>query len=120
MDYYSHAQVQKACRQTLDGLAGFICQGRTEHEIAAAASFILRKQGISHSWYYGIMALTLVGKRTTLSMSGRTYRATDRRVGKTDLVTVDLSPVANGFWGDYARSFAVVEGRVMASDDQRL
>lgn len=63
---------------------------------------------ITRFWYYGICALVLVGARTTASVSGAAYTPTDTAVRAGDMVTVDLSPCdADGYWGDYARSFYV-------------
>lgn len=57
-------------------------------------------------------AFVLLGTRSCLSVSGRDYVPSDEAVGLINLVTADLSPAKNGFWGDCARSFFVEHGVV--------
>lgn len=73
---------------------------------------MLAAYGVTDTWYYECPALVLLGSRSCLSLSGKEYRpCEDEKVGLTNLVTVDLSPVHEGVWGDCARSFFVENGR---------
>lgn len=58
--------------------------------------------------------LVLLGSRSCLSVSGRDYVPADEAAGDHNLITVDLSPVLGGRWGDCARSFVLEDGRVTA------
>src|SRR5690606_23981231 len=106
-----YKKVQNIARKTISHLEKFIVEGRTEKEIAEEAELFMRKKGVKSFWYYDVAAFVLVGKRTTLSLSGRDYQPTDLKVGKSDLVTIDLSPEIDGCWGDFARSIIVGEDK---------
>lgn len=95
-----HISVQSLAKRALDELLGFIRPGLSEEQIASTAEDLMRRLGIDHFWYHGVAALVLVGKRTTLSVSGRDYVPASIAVQSNDLVTVDLSPVIGAVWGD--------------------
>lgn len=76
---------------------------------------LLEQYGARDSWYYNVPALVLVGERTTLSVSGTVYQPSKVAIRAEDLVTIDLSPSVNGFWGDCARSYIVASGGVATS-----
>lgn len=115
-----YKKVQLVAKKTIDFLKSLVKEGISEKEIKDAAEKYLYKNGIDSFWYYGIGAFVFIGERTTLSISGREYQATDKRVQKNDLVTVDLSPEINGFWGDFARSFIVENGKVIEPEFSNL
>jgi Xaa-Pro aminopeptidase len=110
----AHRKAQHAAKAVLRELAADIGPGDTEHSIAGRAATALRTHGIREAWYYDCPALVLLGRRSCTSVSGRHYRPSSERVGRTNLVTIDLSPSYEGHWGDCARSFPVEEGRVSA------
>lgn len=89
-----------------------IKEGMTEREIALAAEDIMRSMGIDRFWYHGIGAFVHVGKRTVISESGRGYSPSDAVVGRNDIITVDLSPQSNDYWGDYSRTLLVIDGKI--------
>jgi Xaa-Pro aminopeptidase len=105
-------KVQAAAKAVLAELADDIGADDTEESIAARAQEGLRRRGIRETWYYDCPALVLLGTRTCASPSGRTYTPAREPVGETNLVTIDLSPSCEGYWGDCARSFFVEGGRV--------
>ena len=107
-----HRAVQTAARAVLAQLAAEITADDTEQSIAAKAYRGLFERGYPDTWYYDCPAYVLLGSRSCVSMSGREYRAAAERVGATNLITVDLSPMRAGRWGDCARSFFVEQGRV--------
>jgi len=104
--------VQDAAKAVLAELAGHIGPEDTEHSIATRAQAGLQRHGIRETWYYDCPALVLLGRRSCASPSGRTYAPAHEPVGATNLVTVDLSPCRDGYWGDCARSFLVEGGCV--------
>ena len=104
--------VQSIARDVLAYLATAISAGDTERTIALKAASALRDRGILETWYYDCPALVLLGSRSCLSLSGRHYQPAEEPVGSTNLVTVDLSPMHTGCWGDCARSFFVEGGTV--------
>lgn len=84
----------------------------SERTIACAANALLSRYGVSETWYYDCPALVLLGSRSCISISGRDYQPSDELVGRTNLVTIDVSPMLGKCWGDCARSFVVERGRV--------
>jgi methionine aminopeptidase len=111
----NYKEVQAVARETIEFLKSYIKEGVTEKKIKDSSEKFLRKKGIDSFWYYGVGAFVFVGRRTTISISGREYQASDAVVQNNDLVTVDLSPEKDGFWGDFARSFTVENGEVVKS-----
>jgi Xaa-Pro aminopeptidase len=111
----SHQHVQDIALRVLRDVVPFIREGSTEREVAGACTELLKQYGAEDCWYYGVPALVLVGERTVLSMSGRDYQPTDLAIRTTDLVTIDLSPMVNGCWGDCARSYIMEAGTVIPS-----
>ena len=97
----------------LHELRSFIHIGVTEAMIAERCVQLLEKYGVRECWYHNVPALVLVGQRTRMSVSGKQYRPADISVTDIDLVTVDLSPMLDGCWGDCARSFYIEGGRVV-------
>jgi Xaa-Pro aminopeptidase len=104
--------VQQLVKDTMEHLEGIIQAGVTEADIASAANHFMSKNGATTFWYYGVGSLVLVGPRTRLSISGTEYKPSDQAVATIDLVTVDLSPEIDGFWGDYARSYIIHKGMI--------
>ncbi|MFF2089852.1 M24 family metallopeptidase [Paenibacillus sp. NPDC058174] len=108
---YHH--VQSIAKTTIDELKQLIKAGMTEREIVFITEKIMRNKGIEHFWYYGIGAFVHVGKRTTISESGRHYSLSEIAVGRNDIVTIDLSPEISNYWGDYARTLTFIDGKVI-------
>lgn len=103
----------------MNDLQTYIREGVTERDIVDRAERFMRSKGVDTFWYYGIGAFVHVGKRTLISESGRGYEPTACLVGRDDIVTVDLSPELNAYWGDHARTFVVCAGRVVAEQELR-
>lgn len=108
---------QNIAKETISELHTFIQVGMSEKEIMEQAVALMTKKGSNGWWYHGLGALVLLGKRSTESMSGRDYAASpDNRVAETDIITIDLAPTVDGFWGDYARTIFVEGGKVAEED----
>ena len=110
-----HRRVQDAAKAVLRELAEDIGPDDTEQSIATRAATLLERRGIAETWYHDCPALVLLGSRSCTSVSGRDYRPALEPVGQTNLVTIDLSPMQAGKWGDCARSFPIEQGRVTFS-----
>lgn len=111
--------VQSIAKATMSELKEYIKEGISESEIVVRAENIMREKGIDRFWYYGIGAFVHVGNRTTISESGKNYKPSDRLVCRNDIVTIDLSPEFNTFWGDYARTFIVLNGMPIGEEALR-
>ncbi|TKJ17657.1 methionine aminopeptidase [Candidatus Woesearchaeota archaeon B3_Woes] len=108
-----YQEVQGIAKSTIDYLSGFIQKEVSESDISHAANEHMKRKGASSFWYHGVGSIILVGKRTILSISGREYEPSDKKVSMDDLVTVDLGPEINSYWGDFARSFVIANGAVV-------
>ncbi len=108
-----YRKVQKIAKDTIDYLASFIQEGMSESDISHAANEFMKKKGASSFWYHGVGSLVLVGRRTLLSTSGQEYKPSNDKVGRNDLVSVDLGPEIDSYWGDFARSFVIGNGKVV-------
>lgn len=109
-----HREVQSAAKSVLASLASKISASDTELSIAETAYRELCALGFPETWYYKCPAFVLSGSRSCMSISGRDYIPNSETIGQYNLVTVDLSPMRNGRWGDCARSFYVEQGRVVS------
>ncbi len=108
-----YKKVQEIAKETIQYLSSYIREGISELDIAEAAKEFMYRKGIRSFWYYDLAALVLIGRRTIESISGRTYKATKTKVKENDLVTVDLSPEIESYWGDLSRSFIIEKGKVI-------
>ena len=109
-----HRAVQNAAKAVLASLASKISAHATEGSIAEAAYRELCVLGFPETWYYKCPAFVLSGSRSCLSISGRDYIPNSEAIGQFNLVTVDLSPMRNGRWGDCARLFYIERGHVVS------
>jgi Xaa-Pro aminopeptidase len=109
-----YREVQNIAKKTIEFLSDYIELGVTEADISKVADDFMIANGAESFWYYDIGSLVLIGERTLLSISGKKYKPTQTAVKETDLVTVDLSPEAGTYWGDYARSFIISQGKVVS------
>jgi Xaa-Pro aminopeptidase len=78
----------------------------TEATIAQKAVQMLAQLGYSDTWYYDCPAQVLLGSRSCLSISGKSYEPHNEPLGGSNLVSIDLSPMKGNVWGDYSRTFA--------------
>ena len=111
-ELYAYKKVQSVAKTVLSEISDYIKVGVSEQEIAQTCQDLMISKGIQKFWYHNVAALVLLGNRTKLSISGKNYKPSMLLVSERDLVTIDLSPEINQYWGDCARSFAVIEGKV--------
>lgn len=105
---YQH--IQAISKHAAEHLQRFIQPGMTEIDINQECTRFFKQNGVTETWYHGILTLVFVGERTKLSMSGRDYSPTQTHVQASDLVTVDFSPELDGYWSDLARSIVIGPG----------
>lgn len=108
----SNLLAQDIARGTMEKLREFIAPGVTERQIKEYADRCAEELGSAPSWYHGIGALVLCGERSTVSGNGRAYVPSDIPLHGNDIITVDLHPNFGPYWGDYARTFILEDGRV--------
>ncbi|MCU6433506.1 aminopeptidase P family protein [Undibacterium sp. Jales W-56] len=113
-----HRKAQQAAKLAMVYLTGAISADDTEQSIARKAHEFLCDAGYQETWYYQCPALVLLGSRSCVSISGRDYQASTETVGSSNLITIDLSPARSEYWGDYARSLVVEDGKVIEQPKQ--
>lgn len=114
-----YKKVQSIAKTVLIEIESYITEDKSEKEIASACKTLLEKHGINKTWYYDCPALVLLGSRSCTSISGREYIPSDEKVGKNNLITIDLSPLDNEIWGDCSRSFVVEDGKIKNLESMR-
>ncbi len=108
---------QEIAKQTISELHNIIKVGMSEKEIEAEALRLMEERGSNSWWYHGVGALVLLGNRSRLSLPGKEFFASDsNRVAQNDVITIDLAPTVDGFWGDYARTLFMENGAVAPED----
>ena len=117
LNVYEYKKIQLIAKNVLDEIKNFIKPEISEKEIVEQCKFLLKKNGIGETWYYDCPALVLLGSRSCLSISGKDYEPSFEKVGNETLVTIDLSPLKDGVWGDCSRSFVVEDGIVKDETD---
>ncbi len=111
----ANVSVQRIAKHVLADLVAVVGPDSTEETIVSFAVDRLSDYGVTDTWYYDCPALVLLGGRSCLSVSGRDYRPCNERVGRENVVTVDLSPIHESLWGDCARTFVIEDGKVVDS-----
>ncbi|MDP4147460.1 MAG: M24 family metallopeptidase [Bacillota bacterium] len=111
-------EVQNIAKLVMKDIASNIKVGMKEYEVVELGEDLLRRRGIQRFWYYDIGAFVFVGDRTTKSISGREYEPGNTAIKENDIITIDLSPEKDGFWGDYARTVIMEEGKVIRDASQ--
>lgn len=114
--FSEYQQVQTIAKETIEYLKSYIKEGVTERDIVEEAEKYMLKRGIESFWYHNVGAFVFVGERTIISISGKNYIPSDVKVKREDIITVDLSPQINKYWGDFARTFIISKGTVIGVD----
>ena len=110
MDY---SQVQKVAKDTIEYIKTEIRQNMSLAEVRKLCEEFMVEEGITSFWYWDIGAFIFSGKETMLSISGREYITSERKIEENDIITIDLSPQYGNVWGDYARTIIVENGIVV-------
>ena len=110
-----YRQIQQIARQTIKDVRDEIRPGMRLAQVRELCEQRMLELGADSFWYHGIGAFVFSGDETAVSVSGREYVTSDRRIGEDDLVTIDLSPQKDGAWGDYARTIVLEGGAVRKS-----
>ena len=109
MNLEEYRHVQSTAKNVHENLQYSINPESTEYSIAEKAKELMAELGIFDTWYHEVPAFVLLGSRSCLSISGKNYQPSTEKVGDSNLVTVDLSPMLGNIWGDCARSYFIEE-----------
>ena len=108
-----YAGVQKIAKDTIEFIKTKITAGMKLTDIRQLCEDKMLELGADSFWYWDIGAFVFSGDETTVSVSGREYITSDRKIASDDIITIDLSPQNNNIWGDYARTLIIEDGSIV-------
>ncbi len=109
MDYKT---VQQIAKQTMHDIRQVIKPGMRLTQVRQLCEEKMLALGADSFWYWDVGAFCFAGEDTTVSVSGKNYQTSDRRIQENDIITIDLSPQCGQIWGDYARTIILEKGQV--------
>ncbi|MBD5469672.1 MAG: aminopeptidase P family protein [Lachnospiraceae bacterium] len=109
----NYQEVQNIARQTMHYIRQVIKPDMNLKQIRQLCEDKMLELGADSFWYWDIGAFCFAGEETTVSVSGKKYVTSDRRIQENDIITIDLSPQSNNIWGDYARTIILENGQVV-------
>lgn len=113
-EFKKYQYIQKIAKEVLQEITLSITCDSTEETIVDDCISLLKSKGITKTWYHNTPALVLLGSRSCLSVSGKDYIPGNEKVGATNLITIDLSPLDDDIWGDCARSIIIEDGKCIS------
>lgn len=120
-DMRRYAAAQNAARTAMDALHEMVRPGMSEKEIEDLVIALMVQNGSDSWWYHGVGALVLLGDRSKVSVGGREYHASETNLAaENEIITVDLAPTIQGYWGDYARTIFLEGGKAAPQDRPSL
>lgn len=111
-----YKQVQQIAKDTMEYMKTQIKPGMSLIELRDKCEQKMLDLGADSFWYWDVGAFVFANDETTLSVSGRDYKTSDRVIEENDIITIDLSPQNGDTWGDYARTVIVENGKVVQTD----
>lgn len=109
----AYKSIQSAAKQTIEYIRRVIKPGMNLAEVRGLCEAKLLELGADSFWYWDIGAFVFAGDETAVSVSGKKYATSDRLIGSSDIITIDLSPQSGNIWGDYARTVIIEDGIVI-------
>ena len=105
-------RIRRASKKDIEGVNRLLSQVLEIHANIRPDIFISGTKKYTDIELAGVFA----NDETTLSVSGREYKTSDRLIEEDDIITIDLSPQNGDTWGDYARTIIVQDGKVVEPD----
>ena len=105
--------IQNLNRKTMQYLINNISVGMSLKEIKDMCEKYMLENGADSFWYWNVGALIFSGDETTMSISGKRYKVANRIITNNDIITIDLSPQNNKYWGDFARTIIIENSKVI-------
>jgi Xaa-Pro aminopeptidase len=114
-DVLKYEKIQGIARSTLAAIEEYIRPGATESSLLSECRRMMDAQGTTGYWWFDRAGVILSGARLRASMEGDEYEPADVALLPDDMVTIDLSPEIDGYWGDCARSFFLKDGSLVTA-----
>ena len=109
--------MQNLNRDTISHVATVIKPGMRLHDVRYICEEYMLAHGADSFWYWDVGAFVFSSDETALSVSGKKYKTSDKSIGDSDIITIDLSPSKESVWGDYARTIIIENGAVVENID---
>ena len=116
-DLEKYQIVQTLARDTLIAIRESIRPGATETSLLTDCHRIMDARGATGYWWFDIPAVILAGPRLRDSMEGDVYAPGNAPLAADDMVTIDVAPEIDGYWGDAARSYFLKDGVLVEPDE---
>ena len=116
-DLVRYERSQALARDTLHEIEAFIQPGATEASLLANCRRLMDKRGATGYWWFGVPAVVLAGSRLRDSVEGDVFEPSETPIADDDMITIDLAPEIDGYWGDAARSFFLKNGVLVTADE---
>lgn len=97
-----YSEVQNIAQKTIEYIQTIIKPGMSLQYIRELCEGKMLELGANSFWYWDVGAFCFSGNETTISVSGKEYKTSERLIKDNDIITIDLSPQHNDIWGDYA------------------
>jgi methionine aminopeptidase len=110
-----YSEVQNIAKKTIEYVQTVIKPGMNLQHIRELCEGKMLELGADSFWYWDIGAFCFSGNETTISVSGKVYKTSERLIKENDIITIDLSPQHNDIWGDYARTIVLEDGKVVTN-----
>lgn len=113
----AYERSQALARDTLAALRDFIRPGATEASLLEDCRRLMDARGATGYWWFDVPAVILAGPRLRESMEGDVYQPATIPIEPDDMVTIDVAPEIDGYWGDCARTFFLKGGRLVTAEE---
>lgn len=111
----SNKEMQNLARKTMSYLKENIKIGMSLKQVKELCENYMINNGADSFWYWNVGAFVFSNTDTTLSISAKNYEVSNTTIKENDIITVDLSPQVNHYWGDYARTIIIENGNIINS-----
>lgn len=111
----SNKEMQNLARKTMAYLKENIKIGMSLKQVKELCENYMINNGADSFWYWNVGAFVFSNTDTTLSISAKNYEVSNTTIKENDIITVDLSPQVNHYWGDYARTIIIENGNIINS-----
>ena len=116
VDLANYKRAQAMSRDSLAAIGAFIRPGATEASLLADCRRLMDERGATGYWWFHVPAVVLAGTRLRHSVEGDVYEPSETPIAEDDMVTIDVAPEIDGYWGDCARSFFLKDGVLVSPE----
>ncbi len=113
-DFQYHKNVQIALKTVLDKLARYINSASSEKSIAFAAKNLLENERQKFQWFHDIQICVSSGYDTRRTKSSKYCNPGNIKIGKSNLIMVNLKSADSTCVGDCSRSYVLENENIVS------